>query len=122
MEDHPTQPSPADVFAAMQAAHAAAEAEREKNAKLLERAAAAEAATMQEMIKRMEAEKATLEERNKHLEDAAKAEAAKAEAAKDAAEEDADADGLGEGRGSSKSAAGRCHHQGHEEEQEGRPS
>ena len=102
MDDHPTQPSPADVFAAMQAAHAAAEAEREKNAKLLERAAAAEAATMQEVIKRMEAEKATLEERNKHLEGAAKAEAAKAEAAKDAAEEDADADGLGEGGGSSK--------------------
>ena len=38
MDDHPTQPSPADVFAAMQAAHTAAEAEREKNAKLLERA------------------------------------------------------------------------------------
>ena len=89
----------------MQAAHAAAEAERVKTAELREELAAERAATMQETIKRMEAEKATLEERNKHLEGAAKAEAAKAEAAKDAAEEDADADGLGEGGGSSKSAA-----------------
>ena len=53
MGDQPTQPSQADIFAAMQAAHAVAEAGRVREAELREKLSAQEAATMQETIKRI---------------------------------------------------------------------
>ena len=108
MDDHPTQPSQADVFAAMQAAHAVAEAGRIREAGLRDELAAERAATMQETIKRMEAEKAILEERNTTLKvtaDAAKADAAKAEAARVAAEEAAVSGGSSSGGGASTAKA-----------------
>ena len=74
----------------LQAAHNAAEAQRVELAKVRGQLAAANQKTMEETIRRLEAEKATIEAQNMTLEvtaDAAKANAAKAEAARVAAEE-----------------------------------
>jgi hypothetical protein len=81
-ESHPTPPSPSEFFASLRAAHAAAEAERAESAKLRDRLSAQETATMQETIKRMEAERAALEAQNT----APKVTSEAATAAKDAAE------------------------------------
>ena len=78
----PTQPYESEFFASLQAAHAAAETERAESAKLCDRLSAQETATMQEMIERMEAEKAALEAQNAALKVTSEA----ATAAKDAAE------------------------------------
>ena len=86
-ETHPTQPSPSEFFASLRAVHATAEVERAESAKLHDRLSAQETATMQEMIKHMEAEKAALEAQNTALKVMSEA----ATAAKDAAEAAAEA-------------------------------
>ena len=68
--------------ASLQVAHDAAEAQRVDNAKLREELAAEKTKTMEEMIKRLEAEKVAIEAANEALRVTANA----ANAAKDAAE------------------------------------
>ena len=63
----PTQPNPSKLSTSLWAAHAAAEAERAESAKLHDKLSAEKTASMQEMIKHMEAEKAALEVQNAAL-------------------------------------------------------
>ena len=94
MGDQP-DPTQSAFLASLQAAHEAAEAQRVEAAKLREELAAANAKTMEETIKRLEAEKAAIEAKNTSLQ----VTAAAANAAKDAAEAAAAAAASGSGGG-----------------------